>query len=261
MLCKFFRPDLCHWLAAALLLLVTGTPSAAADSAGDASKLVVPFKAGQLMSVIVISPKAGDDAAVARNTYLQEAFGIAADYGLKPLGVLNVADVIVGEFRPKAVAIYSWTSADSEAAFDRNPDWQPIKETRPDGWDELRIHDRVAMGDQTLTFSTQKLYTLATAWVDQAHPNDYETYLANIEPAVNAVGGRFFYEMVDPEFSSLGPTPLAPSRLTIVEWDGPAALAAFLDSDGFQENSALLSSGTTAFELLGLTVPPRKAQD
>ena len=155
----------------------------------------------------------------------------------------------------------SWASADSEAAFNKNPDWLPIKATRPDGWDELRIHDRVATADKTLSFSPHKFYTLATAWVDPAYPDDYETYLANIEPGVNAVGGRFFYKMVQPEFSSLGPTPVAPSRLTIVEWDSPAALSAFLESDSFKEHSPLMSRGTTAFELVALKVPaPRSTE-
>ena len=218
MLCEFLRRDLCYWLAVVLVLLATYAPNAAADSTGDAEALVIPFNEGELMSVIAIAPKAGDEASAAREAYIRSAFRIAADYGLKPLGVLSVADVLVGDFQPKAVAFYSWTSADSEAAFNKNPDWLPIKATRPDGWDELRIHDRVATADKTFSFSPHKFYTLATAWVDPAHPDDYETYLANIEPGVNAVGGRFFYKMVQPEFSSLGPTPVAPSRLTIVEW-------------------------------------------
>ncbi len=257
MLFPFLRHDPRHWLTAVLVLLITGTPCAAAESANDAGTLVVPFKEGQLMSVISIAPKAGEDAAKARDTYLDSAFGIASEYGLKPLGVLAVADVIVGDFQPKAVAFYSWTNAETEAEFNRNEDWLPIKATRPDGWDELRIHDRVATADTTLKFSPRKLYTLATAWVDPAHPNDYATYLANIEPDVNAAGGRFFFKMVNPEFSSLGPTPIAPSQLTVVEWDGPSALAAYLESDGFKEHSPLLSSGTTAFELVGLIVPVR----
>ena len=104
MLCEFLRRDLCYWLAVVLVLLATYAPNAAADSIGDAEALVIPFNEGELMSVIAIAPKAGDEAAAAREAYTRSAFSIAADYGLKPLGVLNVADVLVGDFQPKAVA-------------------------------------------------------------------------------------------------------------------------------------------------------------
>ena len=86
------------------------------------------------------------------------------------------------------------------------------------------------------------------------HPQDYETYLENIAPAMAAAGGRLFYEMESPVFATLQDGPEKPSRLRLVEWEEPAALDRFLSSRGFKRNAKLLDRGTSAFELLALPV-------
>ncbi|MEN7342338.1 MAG: hypothetical protein AAAFM81_05315 [Pseudomonadota bacterium] len=235
------------------LLAVCGLLTSPNADAGNS--LVVPIAESELVSVISIVPKAGEAAANARNIYLKEAFGLAQQHGLQPHGALAVTEAIVGEFQPRAVAFYRWPSAEAESTFEALPEWAPIKATRPDGWDELRIHDRVATNDATLEFSDDKFYTMASAWIDPGKPDDYLTYLGNIEPAMASVGGKFFFHMSEPSFSSLTPDLAAPSRVTIVEWDSREALDAFLNTALFKKNASLLTSGTVRFELLGLKVP------
>ncbi|MEM1404273.1 MAG: DUF1330 domain-containing protein [Pseudomonadota bacterium] len=243
-------------LSAALLCLA-GLGVYGAEIPADTKTLEIPYRQGQLMSLIAVDPKEGEAAATARQKYLGGAIRLAREYGLETLGSLSVSMAIIGDFHPSALVFYAWPSEEAEASFASAPGWSSIRETRPFGWDELRIHDRVATKDEALTFRSDRFYTLATAWINPEYPRDYETYLKNIEPAMAAAGGRFFYEMESPDFVSLQDGLETPSRLTLVEWKEPAALDRFLNSQGFKRNAELLNRGTSAFELLSLSVNPR----
>lgn len=199
--------------------------------------------------------KPGEDAAAARRNYGRNAFGLAGEYGLHQFGHLRVTEVVVGDFSPEVVVFYTWPSASAEAEFNADPAWQPIKATRLEGWDELRIHDRVVEQPIQLQFSADKYYTTASAWLNPDRPDDYATYLASIEPTLNELGGRFVMKVIDASFSSISPDTQAPSQLTFVEWDSEDALQAFLQSDGFKQYTNLLTQGTSAFELVRLAVP------
>lgn len=250
-------------LMAASLVLVnvgcTGTQNRSltegntAKTAKNAPKsLVVEWRPGEVISVISVDPAAGEPARQARRDYLERAFALATEYGLKPLGSVPVSGAVVGAFAPGAVAFYSWPDQRSEAALANDPRWPAIKARRPAGWDELRVHDVVADRPVSLRFSADKTYTMATAWLNAEHPDDYDRYLSNIATAVSEVGGRFILDLQAPDFEAHAFDGPAPGRVVFVEWDSPAALQAFQDTAGFKRNVALLQSGTTAFELLVL---------
>lgn len=253
----------CRIAAAALgsimALVLSAGCSGTKGAEAAANTLKVSVAEGQLMSIISVLPRGDDASATARRNYLASSSGLATRYGLKPLGNLTVSGVVAGEFAPRAVVFYSWPSAAAERQFEDDPDWPPIKARRADGWDDLRIHDQVEPSDVTLQFSSAKFYTMATAWINPDKPEDYDRYLANIEPAVGTAGGRFIYQMVDPAFASMDAGTPTPGRVTFVEWNSPKGLDAFLKSDGYARNASLVRSGTTRFEVIGLSVPPARS--
>ncbi len=238
----------------------TGTPSLEVSDSAKTVKsapraLELSFEKGQLLSLISFVPMPGEEAALARKAYTQQAFGLGREFGLKPAGSLPVAAVAVGTYSPAAISFFSWPDALAEERFRLQPQWPAIRSTRPDGWDELRVHDVVLAGDLTLRFDPAKTYTMATAWINPENPEDYDRYLANIEETVNRVGGRFFYQMREPRYVSMAAGRGAPGRITFVEWNSPKGLARFQESAGFKANVHYLRSGTAAFELVVLGPP------
>ncbi|MFK8054196.1 MAG: DUF1330 domain-containing protein [Woeseiaceae bacterium] len=238
-------------MALALPAAMAGEKSTSAAAPPD--PLTLDLREGQLLSVISVLPKAGPEAAAARQSYAENAFGIAKAFGMRSMGGLPVVEVVSGEFAPRAVVFYAWPNADAEQQFSTDPSWQPIKATRPEGWSELRFHDVMIPQDVTLRFQQDKTYTMASAWINPDRPNDYDQYLANINKAVNAVGGRFIYRIVEPDFVSLSENLQAPGRLVFVEWDSRSSLDDFLKTTVFKENAALMQSGITNFELVVLS--------
>lgn len=210
----------------------------------------ITFTKGEVLSLICIVPKAGEDAAAARKAYTKQAFELAGTFGMRAAGSFGVAGVAVGTFSPAAISFFSWPDIAAERRFRDHKSWASIKALRPSGWDELRIHDVVLDSDVALTFRSDKTYTMATAWINADHPDDYDRYLANIVPAVTASGGRFIYQLRQPSFSALDTSVAAPGRVTFVEWDTPEGLASFQTTDGFKNNVYLMQRGVTDFELI-----------
>lgn len=217
--------------------------------------LTMTLQPGQIVSVVSLDPASGADARLSRQAYLDAALPLASQFGLRPMGALGVAATAVGKFEPSAIAFFMWPSQDAPRALARDPRWPEIKAKRPDGWDELRVHDVVATRPLTLRFDPAKTYTMGTAWINPDRPDDYDRYLNSIEPAVSQVGGRFMLRARDPGFESHAHQGAPPGRVIFVEWDSPDALAALQDTALFKANVNLLQSGTTQFELLVLRHP------
>ncbi|MEM7762682.1 MAG: hypothetical protein AAF290_01260 [Pseudomonadota bacterium] len=213
--------------------------------------VVISADKGALLSVISLTPRAGQAASDVRQAYFDAAFPRARENGMRVLGALPVTAIGVGEFAPQVVSFYAWPDLAAEQRFSTHPDWPAVKATRPLGWEALRIHDVVLERDLELTFRPDKTYTMASAWIDPAHPDAYGTYLRNIETGVADIGGRFIYQMVNPSLSSLRGDS-APHRVTFVEWDTADGLQRFRESETLKTHGHLLNQGTQRFELLVL---------
>ena len=243
---------------ATLALLATNCAAPTSTTGKDATKataITTPktvqlnFKKGQVLSFTVIESKKGEAAAAARDNYYKTAFPLASQFGLSRDMGFDVVAVPVGDFKPQAVALFSWPSADAERNFNAHPEWPAIKATRPDAWDELRIYNDVLKNDMSLSFDSSKTYTLAAAWLNPKHPNDYEKYLSGIQSAVTESGGRFIYKMHNPAFEAHAAPQGAPDQVLLVEWDTPDGLQKFGSSAGYKANAKYLGSGTKLFEL------------
>lgn len=258
---KLSRLLLANTCAALALLTVGCTVSAPTTNvksetpaAISAPKLVkLDFKKGQVLSFTVIDSKEGDAASTARGQYYETAFPLAKTFGLSRDMGFKVLAVPVGKFKPQAVALFSWPSVAAEKKLNTHPNWPSIKALRPEAWDELRIYDDVLKQDMSLTFNSAKTYTLAAAWINPKHPNDYEKYLSGIQTAVTQSGGRFIYKMHSPSFEAHAAPQGAPDQVLMVEWDTPEGLQKFGESAGFKANAKYLGSGTKLFELAVLS--------
>jgi len=248
------------FLSAALLVApaacntVQQQPSSPSASAEIKAPVSITYKEGQLISIITSVPKTGENARQAIATYGATAFPLASKHGLKREGQLLVKAAPVGDHKPVVTVFYSWPSETAEAAFNAEPAWPAIKDTRADAWDELRVYTDLVEKDMTLTFDPNKTYTLAMAWTNPENPHDYDVYMKGIEGAVAQSGGRFVYKMFDPEFESHSLDDGAPGQVTLVEWDTPQGLENFGETKGFKDNVKYLSSGVTRFEIIALSV-------
>ncbi|MEO0812796.1 MAG: hypothetical protein AAFY60_08030 [Myxococcota bacterium] len=205
--------------------------SGALSTAVHPESLELEVQKNELVSVISILPRPGDEADGVRDRYLKRAFELAGPFGLRPLGSFAVQAAPLGDFEPKAVSIFAWKSVEAEAAFAASKQWPPIKALRPAGWTELRIHDASAPTATQISFRSDRTYGLLTVWDSVA--------LSTVERAINNSGVRIVYRQDAPGFSALAQPGRAPALLAFVESRTLNDFSAFARSLGSHDTELL----------------------
>jgi uncharacterized protein (DUF1330 family) len=218
-----------------------------AKSSESIETVTLELEKGQILSLV--SPVAKENGEQYRQEYYDKAFPLGEQFGLQNMGRLHSVQTIIGNHKPAIWAFYSWPNAQKMQAFEKDTSWAPIKALRPLGWEELKIASIEMPEDKTVTFRADKYYTLAFAWLDPENPDDYFTYLKNIEPILPKVGGKFVLKMKKPNYEVHASQPLAPGQITFVEWDSIDGLQQLQANEEYQAQLDLLRRGTSGFEL------------
>lgn len=221
-------------------------------NAANNTQLVITLQPGQLLSLVAPLSKTDPDqqaaSRAAGKAYRQQAFPLARGFGLNKVGDLNVDKTVVGKFTPPAFSLFTWPNQAAENKLLNHPDWPAIKALRPQAWQELKIYTHEVQEAVDLTFDPNKFYTLAIAWFDPEHPDDYHRYMANIKEQVLATGAKFMLKMNHPRFEAHAQPLRAPGQITLVEWPSREALATLQTSDLYKANIQYFRSGVNRFE-------------
>lgn len=228
-----------------LFLCIASTSNAVANE----KVLEISLKQGMLVSLIDPKDNKSEQAKAKRQQYYENAIPLAKQYGYQNHGPLRVTQKLVGNRELKTLIVATWPNEAADLTFETLPQWQPYKTMRPQIWDELNFYKAVNQQDKTLRFSEKKFYTIAFAYFNDKHPNDYHQYMAGIKSAAEAVGGRFIHKMQNPRFVTHSESIEQPNEINIVEWDSYDGISQFQKSEGFLDHAHLLNSGTRKFEL------------
>ena len=227
-----------------------------AQATSEKKSFSIDLKKGQLLSMIEPLSKAGANNVVKQ--YYQTAIPLAQKHGFENKGSLISQKTIIGNYAPQGIVFATWPSQAAEKSFADEPQWPSLKKLRPLAWEELKIFTAEVKQDTTLEFDAKKHYTLAIAWFNPEHPNDYPQYVKNIESVLTESGGRFVYKMLNPSFEALSSKQTAPNQLTIVEWDDVDGLQKLQAKEEYQSHLHLLQNGVVDFELHLLSTPTLK---
>jgi uncharacterized protein (DUF1330 family) len=249
-------------------LVLAGCESAATGSAQSQSAQAVPtvktiaqpvtldLKAGQVLQMALPKPRSGEAAKAARQAYYADAITLAEQFGDERLGTLSVTETVVGKTKPSALVFYAFPDEASRNSFEAHPDWPGYKAQRPDGWDELMIYSTTIGENLALQFNPDKHYTLAVAWTNPKHADDYGRYLKGVEADFDRVGARFMHEFKDIGYEThQDPNAEAPAQLTLVEWNTREGLMSLLGGDAYKANAEYFQRSVADFQFYRLEVP------
>ncbi len=211
--------------------------------------LEISLEPSQLLSLIAIDLKNSEESKTLRKEYFTNAVPMARKAGYTPLGSLRVTEQVVGKAGVQSFVIASWPSDLDDLKFEKTPELQQYKDMRPLIWNRLDFFKQSTLSKLLLTFSKDKFYTLAIAKVNPERPDDYQTYLKNIESYLHGINARYFYQMTAPRVSKFSERENSGYRVTLVEWQKEGDLERFQNSVALKDNYQLLRAGTTGFEL------------
>ncbi|MDO3388709.1 hypothetical protein QWI17_22875 [Gilvimarinus sp. SDUM040013] len=203
----------------------------------------VSFHSGQRISLVLPDETGADGDA--RQAYLDGLVSLTADLGLRQSHSFAVERVIIGDHQPQAMAIYSWPDAEQSKQLRHNSTFQSNFESlASQAWQELVTVDVDLEDALEITFDTDKVYTLAVAWIgDEAL---FESYVALSAPVREALGARPVMNLPVADFSSIqGLGGRSPDRVVIMEWNDSSHPDAYLTAPAVQNNQAIVQQ---AFE-------------
>lgn len=239
-----------------LLWLIALCSLSLASSAESQSKPVqtLTLSKGQVLTMILPVVKPGDKAKSVMQEYASRAFPLAQQHGLKTLFNLKVKQAIISNIEPSVFAFYSWTDKVSEQAFLSTPQWPEIRAMRPNAWQHLDVYNTELQQDIDIEFSPEYHYTAVIAWFDDEKPADYQQYLENIEPALEAVGGKFLLKLQNPVMETHSNTFGEPGQITFVRWTDEDGFKRLQKHPIYQKHKHLFGTGLKHFEFYGLGV-------
>lgn len=207
----------------------------------------ITYSKGEILPVISATYVKGKNKEL--KEYFDKAFPLAVGHGLTPLTQLHITDVVEGTYHPEGfIGLYKWPSPSAAEAFERDPRWAPIKATRSEVFEELRISAFVLDKDLKLIFKPDHIYEVQILWLTNDHSDDYSRFIQAMEATLNEVGGRTITHLSGGQYESLRPWPHQPDRIVIQEWPNATARAAYLNSKAFQLQKHLLYSGVANVE-------------
>ncbi|MEO9634059.1 MAG: hypothetical protein ABJF89_13335 [Parasphingorhabdus sp.] len=212
------------------------------------------LKKGQYLSVTISEAKTSEEAVKARLNYYRTGYPLGAQYGLRQETSLSVVSAIISDYKPTGVLFFSYPDKQSADGLAANPDWEAVKATRPDIWNELKIFSAETTEDLAIKFDPEKSYTLVVAWKKDEDPDGYEKYLSGIEPAVARAGGRFIYKMYNPQLESNDASEPAPAQLTFVEWDDLDGFSRVQATEEYKASVPFFQSGVSKIEFYRMSV-------
>lgn len=221
-----------------------------------ASALDLNLRAGQVLQLALVEPKAGDAAQAARQTYYRTALPLAEEFGDERLGQLGIAQTLVGEAKPASLIFYAFPDEASRDGFEAHPNWAEYKATRPEGWSNLMVYSTTIPQDMSLQFDPHKHYTLAVAWTTDDNPQDYDRYLEGVEAEFDTIGARFMHKFRNISYEDHNaPGATAPAQMTFVEWDSADGVQKLFQTDGYKNNQAFFQSGVKDIHFYRLSSP------
>lgn len=225
-------------VAGAIVVIGTVTPSLSQAT----EDLSVTFSKGELLQLVSATYVKGKDKEL--REYFQKTFPLAAGYGYTPLIQFHVTEVLEGTYQPEGfIGLYKWPSQAAAERFGHDPQWAPIKATRPEVFQELRVSTFALEEELKMTFKDGHVYELQVLWLSNDHRDDYNRYKQAMQVTLDQVGGRVIARLSGGQYESVQPWPHQPDQIVILEWPNANARAAYLNSKAFQQQQHLLYSG------------------
>lgn len=209
--------------------------------------LSVHFNPGAVMQLI--APATEAEKRPLRDKYFELGAPTAREYGYTQNGVLVVEKTLIGTFSPNVFVVSQWPSLTAQKSFQSLPLFSEIKALRREAWEALKLYDYEVNKPTTLTFSTDKTYSVSLAWVNPKAPNDYYNFIDSFGKKAQALGGKIMSITQDISLSDHNPYAVAPQQIVILEWNSANDIEAVLASSEYAAQLEKLNNGTVDFEL------------
>ncbi len=219
----------------------------------------ITFKANTIIEVAFVSLEGGKEKQIGME-YFPKILPIAAKYGGKMLGSLQVTAVTDGEIHPQMIAFFEWPNLKAREKLLKDKDAKKLFPIRDDAMTFFKQAYYTVDKDVTVTFKEGKIYEFFNAWLTPESKTALPKYFKNTDEVKKKYGPPAFLASLKPLKNAPKESyVLHPHMTGIVEWNSTNAYYGLIADPEFKKHEHLLNSSLIRIDMMHATFnfPPQ----
>ncbi len=208
----------------------------------------ITFKAGKVIEIAYATLEGGKEEKLGKD-YFSKILPLAAKYGGKMLGSLQVTAVVDGEVAPQMIAIFEWPNIEARDKLLADREAQKLFPIRDAILTSIKLAYYTVEKDVTVTFREDKTYEFFNAWLTPDAGKLLPEYFKKSDAPKKKYGPITFV-------ASLKPIPglpaadylLQPQMAGIVEWNNTNSYYGLMADPEFKKVVPLLEKSVTRLD-------------
>ncbi|MEH6535963.1 MAG: hypothetical protein V7719_06195 [Psychroserpens sp.] len=206
------------------------------------------FKSGKVIEIAYATVEGGKEAELGKE-YFSKILPIAAKYGGKMLGSLQVTAVVDGEVAPQMIAIFEWPNIEARDQLLADRQAKKLFPIRDAILTSIKLAYFTVEKDTPVTFREDKTYEFFNAWLTPEAGKLLPEYFKKSEGPKKKYGPITFVASLKPikglpEADYL----LQPHMAGIVEWNNTNAYYGLMADPEFKKVVPLLKKSLTRID-------------
>lgn len=206
------------------------------------------FKAGKVIEIAYATVEGGKEAKLGKD-YFSKILPIAAKYGGKMLGSLQVTAVVDGEVVPQMIALFEWPNVEARDKLLADREAQKLFPIRDAILTSIKLAYYTVDQDVTVTFKEDKTYEFFNAWLTPEAEKALPKYFKKSENVKKKYGSPAFLASLKPlKGLPVADYLLQPHMAGIVEWTNTNAYYGLIADPEFKKAAPLLNKSLTRID-------------
>lgn len=208
----------------------------------------ITFKAGKVIEIAYATLEGGKEEKLGKD-YFSKILPLAAKYGGKMLGSLQVTAVVDGEVAPQMIAIFEWPNIEARDNLLADREAQKLFPIRDAILTSIKLAYFTVEKDVTVTFREDKTYEFFNAWLTPEAGKLLPEYFKRSEAPKKKYGPITFLVSLKP-ITGLPAADylLQPQMAGIVEWNNTNAYYGLMADPEFKKVVPLLKKSVTRLD-------------
>ncbi len=206
------------------------------------------FKAGKVIEIAYATVEGGKEATLGKE-YFSKILPIAAKYGGKMLGSLQVTAVVDGEVTPQMIAIFEWPNIEARDKLLADRKAKKLFPIRDAILTSIKLAYFTVEKDTPVTFREDKTYEFFNAWLTPEAGKLLPEYFKKSESVKKKYGPITFVASLKPvKGLTKANYLLQPHMAGIVEWNNTNAYYGLIADPEFKKVAPLLMKSLTRID-------------
>lgn len=206
------------------------------------------FKTGKVIEIAYATIEGGKEAQLTED-YFSKIIPIAAKYGGKMLGSLQVTAVVDGEVVPQMIALFEWENIEARDKLLEDRKAKKLFPIRDAILTSIKLAYFTVEKDVTVTFREDKTYEFFNAWLTPEAGKLLPEYFKKSEDVKKKYGPITFVASLKP-INNLPAADylLQPHMSGIVEWNNTNSYYGLIADPEFKKVAPLLMNSLTRID-------------